>query len=59
MMRSWGVDQKSFALLVRKVDNVMSNMATLSQARRKLGKTRSMNANALSSEVAKRTIHAI
>ena len=56
MMRSWGTDQNNFALLVRKVDNVKSKMATLSQARRKLRKIRSMNANALALKADNRTI---
>ena len=56
VMRSWGADQNRFTLLARKVDNVKSNMATLSQARRKLRKIRSLNANALSSKVDNRTI---
>ena len=33
IVRSWGADRNSFTLLVRKVDNVKSNMATLSQAK--------------------------
>ena len=56
VMRSWGADQNSFTLLARKVDNVISNMSTLSQARRKLRKIRSLNANALSSKVNNNTI---
>ena len=55
-MRSWGADQNSFTLLARKVDNVKSNMATLSQARRKLRKIRSLNANVFSSKVNNRTV---
>ena len=35
VVRSWGADLNNFTLLVRKVDNVRSNMATVSQARRK------------------------
>ena len=58
VVRSWGADRNSFTLLAKKVDNVKSNMATLSQARRKLRKIRSLNANALSSEVDNRTIQA-
>ena len=58
VVRSWGADRNSFTLLARKVDNVKSNMATLSQARRKLRKIRSQNANAVSSEVDNRTIQA-
>ena len=58
VMRSWGADQNSFTLLARKVDNVRSNMATLSQARRKLRKIRSLNENALSPKVGNRTIMA-
>ena len=58
VVRSWGADRNSFTLLARKVDNVKSNMATLSQARRKLRKIRSLNAKALSSEVDNRTIQA-
>ena len=58
MVRSWGADQNSFTLLARRVDNVKSNMATLSQARRKLRKIRSLNANFLSSEVDNCTIQA-
>ena len=56
VMRSWGTDQNNFALLVRKVDNIKSKMATLSQARRKLRKIRSMNANALALKADNRTI---
>ena len=56
VVRSWGADQNSFTLLARKVDNVQSNMATLSQAKRKRRKIRSPNANALSSNVDNRTI---
>ena len=56
VMRSWGADQNSFTLLARKVDNVKSNMATLSQARRKLRKIRSLNANVFSSKVNNRTV---
>ena len=56
VVRSWGSDQNSFTLLVRKVDNVKSNMATLSQAKRKLRKIRSLNVTALSSNVDNRTI---
>ena len=56
VMRSWGADQNNFSLLVRKVDNVKSKMATLSQARRKLRKIRSMNANALALKEDNRTI---
>ena len=58
VVRSWGADRNSFTLLARKVDNVKSNMATLTQARRKLRKIRSLHANALSSEVDERTIQA-
>ena len=58
VVRSWGADQNSFTLLARKVDNVKSSMATLSQARRKLRKIRSLNANALSSNVGNNTIRA-
>ena len=56
VVRSWGTDQNSFTLLARRVDNVKSNMVTLSQAKRKLRKIRSLNANALSSKVDNRTI---
>ena len=56
VMRSWGADQNNFNLLVRKVDNVKSKMATLSQARRKLRKIRSMNANALALKADNRAI---
>ena len=56
VMRSWGADQNNFTLLVRKVDNVKSKMVTLSQARRKLRKIRSMNANALALKADNRTI---
>ena len=58
VVRSWGTDQNNFTLLVRKVDNVKSNMATVSQARRKLRKIRLLNAKPLSSEVDNRTIQA-
>ena len=44
VIRSWGAEKNSFTLVLRKVDNIRSNMATLSQARRKLRKMRSQNA---------------
>ena len=44
IIRSWGVEQKSFTLVLRELDNVKSNMATLSKAWRKLQKIRSQNA---------------
>ena len=58
VVRSWGADLNNFTLLVRKVDNVKSNMATVSQARRKLRKIRLLNAKHLSSEVHNRTVQA-
>ena len=58
VMRSWGADRNSFTLFARKVDNVIFNIATLSQARRKLRKIRSLNTKALSSEVDNRTFQA-
>ena len=58
VVRSWGADQNSFTLLVRKVDNVKSNMATVSQARRKLRKIRLLNVKTLSSKVDNCTIQA-
>ena len=58
VVRSWGADLNNFTLLVRKVDNVKSNMATVSQARRKLRKIRLLNAKPLSSKVDNRTIQA-
>ena len=44
IIRSWGVEQNSFTLVLRELDNVKSNMATLSKARRKLRIMRSQNA---------------
>ena len=44
IIRSWGVEQNSFTLVLRELDNIRSNMATLSKARRKLRKMRSQNA---------------
>ena len=44
IVRSWGVEQNSFTLVLRELDNIRSNMATLSKARRKLRKMRSQNA---------------
>ena len=44
IIRSWGVQDKSFTLVLRELDNIRSNMATLSKARRKLQKIRSQNA---------------
>ena len=44
IVRSWGVEQNSFTLVLRELDNIKSNMATLSKARRKLRKMRSQNA---------------
>ena len=58
VVRSWSADRNSFKLLARKVNNVKFNMATVSQARRKLHKIRSLNANALSTEVDNCTIQA-
>ena len=43
VIRSWGAEKNSFSLVLRKVDNIRSNMATQSQARRKLRKIRSQN----------------
>ena len=45
VMRSWGADWNSFSLLLRKVDNIRSKMATFSKAKRKLQKIRSQNSN--------------
>ena len=58
VVRSWGADLNNFTLLVRKVDNVRSNMATVSLARRKLHKIRLLNMKHLSSKVHNRTIQA-
>ena len=58
VVRSWGAAQNNFTLLIRKVDNVKSKMATVSQARRKLRKIRLLNVKPLSSEVDNRTIQA-
>ena len=44
IVRSWDVEQNSFTLVLRELDNIKSNMATLSKARRKLRKMRSQNA---------------
>ena len=44
IVRSWGVEQNSFTLVLRELDNIKYNMATLSKARRKLRKRRSQNA---------------
>ena len=44
IVRSWGVEQNSFTFVLRELDNIKSNMATLSKARRKLRKMRSQNA---------------
>ena len=44
VIRSWGAEKNSFTLLLRKVDDIKSSMATFSQARRKLRKIRSQNA---------------
>ena len=43
-VRSWGVEHNCFTLVLRKLDNIKSSMATLSKARRKLRKIRSQNA---------------
>ena len=45
VMRSWGTDRNNFTLLLRKVDNIRSMMATFSKAKRKLQKIRSQNLN--------------
>ena len=58
VVRSWGSHKNSFTLLVRRVDNIKSNMATVSQARRKLRKIRSLNANMLDSDCHNHTIQA-
>ena len=44
IVRSWGVEQNSFTLVLLELDNIKPNMATLSKARRKLRKMRSQNA---------------
>ena len=58
VVRSWGAGRSSFTLMVKKVENVKTNMSTLSQVRRKLRKLPSQNVNALPPKQLSNTIQA-
>ena len=58
VIRSWGSEKNNFTLVLREVDNIKSNMATLSQARRKLRKLKAQNAKLLPSAADNNTFQA-